>query len=515
MRNLTSILCVLMLATFAFAQLADVAPGYAEASNTESLTDLPWDMLFPVTAGDTLPTVTLYMVGCEFVNGQLFVTAGISNPCTVFVYDWNGSSFTLNTQFAQWSTGGGWGWRDLAWDGTYLYGSDDYVVDAFLPDGTPAPSMNINGPSSPNRMLAYDPVTDTFWTASFSSALYNFTRTGTVLSTTSLGLTGQYGAAWNDATGMLWIHDQTYPGGSGLTLVEIDPSGPALTGNFYDVPLLPGSTSQTAGGLAWTPAGEADPLVPTYVGFSQGSPVDRPYILESDVPGGVPSFTVTLTYNYGSPVPAGGGAINFDAWLQNNETFPVNFDLWIEIPPQVTPPSVPNRNLTFPAGHIIDRDDMNWPITAAWPAGNYTMDWYIGDMSTWTAWASDSFPFVKSADDDGSGYVLWEVDGDPLDQLFEGIDLGEMVVNEFALLSAYPNPFNPTTTLSYALPKASRVKLIVYDITGQQVAELVDGWRDMGMHEAVFDASNLASGVYIYNLTAGTFNATGKMVMMK
>jgi hypothetical protein len=47
------------------------------------------------------------------------------------------------------------------------------------------------------------------------------------------------------------------------------------------------------------------------------------------------------------------------------------------------------------------------------------------------------------------------------------------------------------------------------------VTELVNGWRDAGVHEAVFDASGLASGVYVYRLTAGSFNATGKMVMMK
>ena len=104
------------------------------------------------------------------------------------------------------------------------------------------------------------------------------------------------------------------------------------------------------------------------------------------------------------------------------------------------------------------------------------------------------------------------------DSVFVGIeeDLdASQVPQEFALLSAYPNPFNPSTTISYVLPEASRVTLTVYDINGRQVAELVNGWRDQGIHEAVFDASNLASGVYLYNVTAGTFSATGKMVLMK
>ncbi len=230
----------------------------------------------------------------------------------------------------------------------------------------------------------------------------------------------------------------------------------------------------------------------------------------------IPDFTVQLTYNYGSPVPAGGGFINFDVFLQNNEATLQNFDLWIEIPPQVTPPGVPNRNLTFPSGFAITRPDMNWPIPAGWPAGNYDMVWFIGDLSTLTAWARDSFPFEKSSDDDGSGYALWEVEGDPLDQLFEGVDTDESaVVSEFALLGAYPNPFNPTTTISYRLDEANLVMLTVYDLTGSEVATIVDGYRDAGAHEVNFDASGLASGVYVYRLTSGEMTASSKMVLMK
>ncbi len=229
-----------------------------------------------------------------------------------------------------------------------------------------------------------------------------------------------------------------------------------------------------------------------------------------------PDVTVALTYNYGSPVPAGGGYLNFDASLQNNEISSVDFDLWVEIPPEVTPPDVPNRSLTFPSGFSIVRPGMDWPIPADWPAGNYDMIWNVGDLSSLTVWAYDSFPFEKSTDDDGSGSVLWEVEGDPLDQLFEGMDLSQAAtVSEFALLGNYPNPFNPTTVLSYQLQAASRVNLAVYDISGRKVAGLVDGWRDAGIHEVTFDASNLASGVYIYRLEAGDFTASGKMVLMK
>ena len=83
------------------------------------------------------------------------------------------------------------------------------------------------------------------------------------------------------------------------------------------------------------------------------------------------------------------------------------------------------------------------------------------------------------------------------------------------LSSAHPNPFNPSTVLSYKLQVASVVNLAVYDVSGHRVSELVNGWRGAGMHEVTFDATGLASGVYIYQLTAGEFNAIGKMILMK
>ncbi len=94
---------------------------------------------------------------------------------------------------------------------------------------------------------------------------------------------------------------------------------------------------------------------------------------------------------------------------------------------------------------------------------------------------------------------------------------------KFILNSCYPNPFNPTTTFSFTLPKASNVTLVVYDVKGQHVATLVDGYRKAGTHEAVFDGKGLVSGIYIYRLTANQTSRsgatptmlTGKMVLMK
>lgn len=88
-------------------------------------------------------------------------------------------------------------------------------------------------------------------------------------------------------------------------------------------------------------------------------------------------------------------------------------------------------------------------------------------------------------------------------------------VKEFALFQNFPNPFNPTTTISFTIPHPSPVILKVYDILGREVATLVNGQMSPGRYERTFDASALASGVYIYRLQAGTFVQTRKLMVVK
>ncbi|MBE0557465.1 MAG: T9SS type A sorting domain-containing protein, partial [Proteobacteria bacterium] len=77
------------------------------------------------------------------------------------------------------------------------------------------------------------------------------------------------------------------------------------------------------------------------------------------------------------------------------------------------------------------------------------------------------------------------------------------------------NPFNPSTTIQYALHSRTHAALLVYNILGQRVAELVNEEKDAGSYEIQFDASGLASGVYLYRLEAGSFVQTRKLVVLK
>jgi hypothetical protein len=89
------------------------------------------------------------------------------------------------------------------------------------------------------------------------------------------------------------------------------------------------------------------------------------------------------------------------------------------------------------------------------------------------------------------------------------------VPRDFALHPAYPNPFNTSTIIRFDLPAASVVKLDIFNIQGQLVKTLIDGRKESGYHRAIFDASGLASGIYLYQLTAGSEVVSGKVVLVK
>lgn len=87
--------------------------------------------------------------------------------------------------------------------------------------------------------------------------------------------------------------------------------------------------------------------------------------------------------------------------------------------------------------------------------------------------------------------------------------------NAFSLEANYPNPFNPATTIRYALPEATQIKLEVFDLTGRSVSILVDQTQAAGSYAIRFDATDLPSGTYLYRIEAGAFTSTQKMTLVK
>lgn len=96
-----------------------------------------------------------------------------------------------------------------------------------------------------------------------------------------------------------------------------------------------------------------------------------------------------------------------------------------------------------------------------------------------------------------------------------GIEEEGEIVNKFTLDQNYPNPFNPTTIIRYSIAEAGIVTLKVYDVLGREVAQLVNEQKSAGSYDVNFDASKLASGVYMYKLESGSFTESKKMILIK
>ncbi len=131
-----------------------------------------------------------------------------------------------------------------------------------------------------------------------------------------------------------------------------------------------------------------------------------------------------------------------------------------------------------------------------------------------------------------SGVMIWEIGQDVIGQNQPLMDVvgsqtittsvasesrSNIIPTGFVLYDNYPNPFNPSTTIQFAVPAASHVSLKVFDLLGREVATLLDEYSIAGVRSVRFDASqfHLASGVYFYRIQAGSFERTKKMVLMQ
>ena len=91
--------------------------------------------------------------------------------------------------------------------------------------------------------------------------------------------------------------------------------------------------------------------------------------------------------------------------------------------------------------------------------------------------------------------------------------MGEVIT--YSLSHNYPNPFNPSTNIRYSISNKTNVVIKVYDILGNEISTLVKGEKPAGTYELTFNAAYLSSGVYFYQIKAGSFIATRKMILLR
>ena len=92
----------------------------------------------------------------------------------------------------------------------------------------------------------------------------------------------------------------------------------------------------------------------------------------------------------------------------------------------------------------------------------------------------------------------------------EGLTPGKYILEQ-----NFPNPFNPSTTINFSIPQKNFVSLRVFNIIGEEVSTLINEEKDAGSYHIKFNALNIPSGIYFYKITAGSFSATRKMILIK
>jgi len=140
--------------------------------------------------------------------------------------------------------------------------------------------------------------------------------------------------------------------------------------------------------------------------------------------------------------------------------------------------------------------------------------YYDGNMSNWVVVSGASVDINNNTVHFSSNTVanFYILTGESPTSVETGNDL---IVDNFELLQNYPNPFNPSTTISFNLPTNEFANLSVYNLIGEKVSTLVNSNIEAGMHSVTFDATRLPSGVYFYELKAGSFNSIKKMILLR
>lgn len=158
----------------------------------------------------------------------------------------------------------------------------------------------------------------------------------------------------------------------------------------------------------------------------------------------------------------------------------------------------------------------NYPGNDNELASLYDLVLYYSEIGNNSSLADKYFSRMKEAYPDGDLTFLAETElGVKSDLKMNKKVTTSDIPKENVLNNAYPNPFNPTTTIKYQLPRDGFVTLKIYDMLGREVKTLVSDYKTSGKYSVSFDASELASGTYFYQLRAGNFISTKKMLLLK
>jgi len=155
--------------------------------------------------------------------------------------------------------------------------------------------------------------------------------------------------------------------------------------------------------------------------------------------------------------------------------------------------------------------DTWWNYPTIFYSNNGGMTWTLDYTITGTGGINE----VRISRDNRALYALRDNGGIVMKLLPGAIAKSNQEKDKYILKDNYPNPFNPTTTISYQIPKNEFVTISIYDMTGREVASLVNETKAAGTYNITWNASGLSSGIYFYKLQAGSFAEVKKMTLVK
>ncbi|MCB2213384.1 T9SS type A sorting domain-containing protein [bacterium] len=217
-------------------------------------------------------------------------------------------------------------------------------------------------------------------------------------------------------------------------------------------------------------------------------------------------------------IPAAGGSMFYDAHLLN--TLPQTFSQGVFYKTYVTFPNGQNfgplsqQPVVIPAFVNTTVSGLFLTLPAHAPAGDYV---FTGRLGTNNMYVQDTVDFNKLAAATDNTYMsdpsAWAQNST---LAFEDLNTPVEVPVDYAMSAAYPNPFNPTTTISITMPEAADLSVVVYNVQGQKVATLAHGQINAGQHTFTFDANGLASGLYfVHAVVPGQMDQIRKVTLLR
>lgn len=467
--KLASFLFVFLFAvTLTYGQI-DQAPKLVRGGGVHMDTIPPPGFPFPTqfnfnysTVGS--PGMNAGTVGAMFINGKYYFNRW--NGTVIYRYNSNGPGNGPGTFVDSLTYAGSI--RDLATDGTRLWGGNAAtgIIEIDPNTGATVKSYTLTGGAT--RAIAWDASRKGFWNSAFGGNIFFHDTTGALKLTITSALTGKYGMAFDSIPGQpayLWIWNQLSTSVNALHKYNISTGLEEASYQFT----LTGTSIGTAGGAEICTVNGQRLLLASYQNFA---------LVGYQFPGA---------------------------------TIPVEFTSFSA--------SANGNDVLLSWSTATEKNNQGFEVMRKSGNGEYMSVGYINGNGT--TLNPHNYSFVdKNVPNGQNSYRLRQIDFDGSYAFSSIVEVDVTAPSQFGLAQNFPNPFNPSTTISFNLAVDSKVTLKVFNALGQEVSVLANATYGAGTHNLNFDASALTSGIYVYSIEAAgvdgsNFKSTKKMILNK